>query len=181
ESYLVINFKPNIYSNADETKFAPAELTLKVNDHNGGEIEKTFSVKLPPTVELDIIAGAEDADGNYTVTVTAKDLINELVGFNYSDGFTYLKLSINIDPELCEIMGIIESVCTFTNYNYAVSLELTADQIINLNNPSEINLISLKIKTKQPGIAEFSLGNYLEIFRNNKLIEQSQIITVNIT
>ncbi|MDR1053265.1 MAG: hypothetical protein LBL39_03730, partial [Planctomycetaceae bacterium] len=86
--------------------------------------------------------------------------------------------SINIDPELCEITGI-ESVGTVNNYGYAVSLELTADQIINLTNTSEITLINIKIKAKQTGTAEFSIGNYLEIFRNNKLVEQSQIITVH--
>jgi VCBS repeat-containing protein len=171
ESYLIINFKPNIYS--DETIFEPVQSNLKIRDDNGGEIEKTFTVKLPPTVKLDITAD-ENIDGSYNVTVTAKDLINELVGFNYSEGFTYIKLSINVDPEFCEIMGF-DSAGLVKKYNYAISVEFTADQIIELENQSEFNLVKFNIKTKKAGIAEFSIGNFIEIFRNNKLIDQSQI------
>jgi hypothetical protein len=172
ERLLAIKFKENIYR--DDAKFDPIDLTIIAKDNNGGEVEKTFTIKLPPTVEIDIQIDDKIAEDNtYNVTVTTKDLINELLNYNYSNGFTSIKFSINIDPELCEINDSdIISSGTIKNFGYAILVEFTADQIVAMNDHVSV---SFKVKSKANGIAEFSIGNYFEIFRNNNLINESQI------
>ncbi|MDR1483361.1 MAG: hypothetical protein LBT09_00910 [Planctomycetaceae bacterium] len=173
EPCLAIKFRENIYS--DSAKFDPAELKLKIKDNNGGEIEKTFIVKLPPTVEINIAAGEISEDETYNVTVTANDLINELLGYSYSNGFSSIKFSINIDPEFCDISDI-SSIGTVTNFGYAIFVEITAEQIAAMvNDPLNFVLLNFKVQPKSNGIATFSLGNNIEIFRNNNLIDESQI------
>jgi VCBS repeat-containing protein len=185
EFYLVIKFKSDYYS--DNIQFNSAELNLQVKDSNGGEIKKTFIVKLPPTVKLDINTDDNIEDDTYTVTVTAFDLINELLGYSYSNGFTSIKFSINFNPELCEIVeNSISAAGEIKDFGYAIFVEITADQIAEMmtsadTNLSNLTLISFKVKSISSGAAEFSIGNYLEIFRNNNLISNSQIACSNNT
>ncbi|MDR2643728.1 MAG: hypothetical protein LBC74_13145, partial [Planctomycetaceae bacterium] len=174
ELYLAIKFKTNIYS--DNLKFEPTELIVNVKDNNGGEITKTFAIKLPSTVKIDITTteNSDDSDDIYEVTVNATDLINELLGYNYSNGFTTIKFSINIDPEFYEVIDI-DSIGTAQNYGYAIFVEITADQIAEMYDPLKLTLLTFKVKMKSPVNAQFSIGNYIEIFRNTNLIDESQI------
>jgi VCBS repeat-containing protein len=193
ESYLVIKFKPNIYS--DGGKFDPVDLNLKITDTNGGKIEKTFTIKFPQTVNLDIdvVKEVDGEEDTYAVTVTAKDLINELLGYNYSTGFTSIKFSINITHELYEKIEGIESIESIgsttkassatTNHVYAILVEITADDIAKMLedpefDPFNFEVISFKVKISGSAVTEsdFSIGSNIEIYRtNDNVIEESQV------
>lgn len=178
-TFLVITFNPkNDYSN--DYNFKDQTLTLVVDD-GIDSISRTLVIKASPTVELNIkVEGVGDTGveigGEYNVSVSASELINELLGSDaWSHGLSEIAFTLAYDTDLCEVVaGTLASIGTVTKIEAGLYVVITQEQIGN-SNSFDLDLLSFKAKATEAGTVHFIITGVTVTRNGEHAVDVSQI------